>query len=212
MENRQDRINFPPVDSESLWTGISPVRDEVKKRVPQVSTELCTPDICSPRDLSPCDVNSQGVNFFKARELAGLITPARTPSDILYRGPLYQSSSDEESAETSRPPTPVSPIGEKTEAIIKKASLDFNRESSSDIHSQLLFHRSRQEAIKGSIADFESKMSSLLDWHREQERELLIRLNSAAPSTGSCSGRSSLRRGRSKLSERLYEAIDLNSA
>ena len=68
-------------------------------------------------------------------------------------------------------------------------------------------------AIPDGTAEYEAKMTELMNWHREQERDILIRLT-GEPSTGSSSssrGSTRLRRGRSKLSERLYAAIELNT-
>jgi chromosome segregation ATPase len=85
------------------------------------------------------------------------------------------------------------------------------------MQKQIAHHKARQEAIKKSILDFETKMNKLLVWHKEQETELSVRLGFPAGGCGgsdsssrssSSGGSGRLRRGRSKLSERLYAAID----
>lgn len=208
MQNRTDRINFPPVVDEELWKDVSPSSKPftvpelacVPMSPKNVSHE--TPVIATPHADSPCVNDDNEDNYFKRRELQGLITPARTPSDILYRGPLYASSSEEDCGEVSRPTSPGS--------FPDDGHLVPHAETN-ETHEKLLYHRQRQMAIKQSLSEFTAKMTNLLEWHKEEELALLAQLHTTDPSSGSMSSRSSLRRGRSKLSERLYEAIDLNS-
>ena len=191
--HNQARSSFPEVNSQELWGNVT---DHPSPRTPTISG--CnniwrglkeTPKIATPRMISPYGSDEKRSNFFKEREMAGLLTPAATPSDILYRGPLYASSSEEDSFEAFRIKSPSSPIVQNDGGVLQK---------------KLEYHRERQAAIRASIHEYEAKMTGLLDWHRDQERILV------QGDVHSSSSRSSLRRGRSKLSERLYEAIDLN--
>lgn len=80
-------------------------------------------------------------------------------------------------------------------------------ERRAELLRQYAYHRVRQDAIQKAVKQFEEKMKELLDWHNEQESFILLQLQSYE-SHGSSGRRSGLRRGRSKLSERLYSAID----
>ena len=188
MQSRPDRIDFPPVDPDELWKDVSPSQviaplvDLQSSHDSQKDSPKGTPIIATPHANSPVFGEGSGDNFFKARQLAGLITPARTPSDILYRGPLYASSSEEDCCEGSRLTSPGSSP----------------RETNTELHNRLQYHRERQAAIKQTLSDFNSKMSNLIEWHKHQEQAISSQLNT-------------LPRGRSKLCERLYEAIEFNS-
>ena len=188
MQNRLDRIKFPEVSSEDLWrdvVSVSPPRTPPRysgtsstdrfERTPVIAT--------TPLEETPLGSGGRSDNFLRIRKLTGLITPAATPSDILQRGPLYVSSSEEESNGSCGHESPKS--------------------ADDGLQKRLDYHQERQRVIRQSISDFEAKMTELLDWHKGQERMLLSQL----PCNSS---RTSFRRGRSKLSERLYEAIDLN--
>ena len=210
MQARTDRIHFPPVDPEALWKNVpdapspsTPSRCGTKLRQGTIEQ---VPILSTPLQGSPALSDSQGRNYFKSRELAGLVTPARTPSDILLRGPLYVDSSEDGG-------TPLSAVDVHEEAPVPFSSdSDTSEANRSDLLSQAAHHRERQEAIRAAIKEYEAKMTELLEWHREQERELLSR--AAETSTGSSAssqGSARLRRGRSKLSERLYAAIEFNS-
>jgi hypothetical protein len=196
MQSASIRSAPAGIDSESLWKGVD------LEAYPSTPDKIFSADLKTLFEKTPViatpehrlqDIKSVERNYFHAREQAGLVTPARTPSDILYRGPLYQDTSDEgdvaESLEGTRAPSPILqvPRGE------------------SEFSQQLEYHRERQAAIKQSIADFERKMTQLVDWHKQQEESILSRMSSQSSKS------SSLRRGRSKLSERLYAAIDFNS-
>jgi len=63
--------------------------------------------------------------YFEWREEAGLLTPAKTPSDILRRGPVFLDETDVD--ETSQ------------------VDSDFLKE-------QVRFHRARQDVIERSLA------------------------------------------------------------
>jgi hypothetical protein len=179
MQNRSHRIQFPAVSSEELWGKLARKATlETPRRgsATSLSNEhQRTPFIATSCDESPTD------NLLKFRQRAGLITPAATPSDILQQGPLYATSSDEESYEAPQ-------------------SAEVGME---ELHKRIEYHQERQRVIEKSILEFEEKMRGLLDWHKNQEMIHSSLLQTYA-------SRSSLRRGRSKLSERLYEAIDLS--
>ena len=219
MQSRTDRIHFPIVDPDILWSDVpdvpSPVTPESGSMRDENRIFDRTPILSTPIQPSPALFDSQSRNYFKNRELAGLVTPARTPSDILFRGPLYAGSSECEDAESrSCLGTPLSSVGAReTTPLAFSGDSDVSEGGRADLERKLTHHRERQEAIRDAIKEYEAKMTELMNWHREQERDILIRLT-GEPSTGSSSssrGSTRLRRGRSKLSERLYAAIELNT-
>ena len=220
MQNRADRIHFPQVDSESLWKDVctsevllSPGRSNVSRITVEASNVAHSPLIITPGMDSPHCIHQeeQGVAYFKERERNGIVTPAKTPSDILRRGPLY--------AESSASDTDIlSHIAVSPNVVSCSGLLPFAGNTTSDevdhIRKQIQFHQDRQGAIEKSILEFEKKMRALLDWHKDQE---LINTNllescehrdQLSSSDGSTRSGSRQRRGRSRLSERLYAAID----
>lgn len=237
MQTRTDRINYPLIDSEALWQGEAPEsglstpesKDSLATRIEMTDTPiLVTPGKENISESGP----TNGI-YFRDRERRGLVTPARTPSDILLRGPLYAGSSDEDDSGSNRSsgagtnravPAPEllkqSAVPTQTGSVCMETfesnfgELQGNRDH---MQKQIAYHKARQEAINKSIQDFQTKMNKLLVWHKEQETELSVRLgfpvggcggwdSSSRSSSSGGSGR--LRRGRSKLSERLYAAID----
>ena len=212
MHNRPDRICYPPVDPETLWQGVSsestPSSPDSTMDIKDCPDITSTPVIgTSPGADEPFDSAQRGTCYFKRREIGGLVTPAQTPSDILFRGPLYVGSSDEErsgrSSGSSDGSNLLTPL-KLNMAGLNRAPELLSLRGGAD-HDQLAYHRARQEAIRESISEFTRKMTQLLDWHREQERELLHRID--VQSTRSASSEPPLRRGRSKVRERLYAAI-----
>ena len=202
MQNRSDRINFPEIDSESLWKGVTaesiPFTPE-RLGYSDLSSVLSasrddfahTPVIVSPSTETQPDSESV---YFHTRERLGLITPARTPSDILRRGPLYESSDEEGRT-----------ISESASASSPRKVKDQHEPIESFTRTQIKYHQERQKVIVKSIEDYQSKMTKLLIWHKEQETMFRQKLDSPISQTGNSAP--SLRRARSKVSERLYAAI-----
>jgi len=197
---RQDRINFPEINTEEIWGTVNRVEETYSSpdRINAFREEAFSspPDFYSrtPILISPIpeirreeDVRSSS-NYFRDREFQGLITPAKTPSDILLRGPLYESSGDDPQScpeSVGDSPCRTSTGSTPTQDILE---------------NRIQFHRERQQAIRQSIAEYERKMSELLHWHQDQETKYMQKLvnkENMAPRV----------RGRSKLSEKLYAAI-----
>jgi hypothetical protein len=159
------------------------------------------------------------------------VTPPKTPSDILKRGPLYEESNGSENSEISDSSNEAEKHHVAPELLVHRSKFPSQSTSSAlsyldreqkgipfrsrAVEHQIEYHRIRQEAISRSIIDFETKMKKLLQWHCDQERMLQTAKKqecSGRSGRSSSSGSSStLRRGRSKLSEKLYAAIDSNS-
>lgn len=178
MQSRIDRIDFPPIASEELWDGVasqsflmSPVpasfRDSDYKftKTPVISL---TPNPSSVRKTGNGD-------YFRERERDGMVTPAHTPSDILFRGPLYVNSScEEDSNESLQEEDPSVRLNLGPEIVDDlRGDLKSEEESENDEKSEkerrVEYHRERQAAIRKAITEFEKKMTGLLDWHKEQE-------------------------------------------
>ena len=233
MQERADRINFPSIDSELLWGGVCEGSvDPTPRGVVTKPDMISTPSLGSPDKDNLTILEKSGGGYFQDREKRGIVTPAKTPSDILRRGPLYAESDgsdlDQHSvgSEVSEHMYAVADLTNHKACLTtqstspdrsgSKGSLNRPPFGSPTTEKQILYHRHRQEAIRKSMLDFETKMTKLLLWHRDQER-ILMGEKTTMEGPG-CSGRSSssgssctLRRGRSKLSEKLYAAIDNNS-
>lgn len=155
---RPDRINFPQVASEVLWEEISsdtPSSFDGSNPFTNPSENgkffrtLHTPLISSPRSAERIS-SPQVPQYFRDREYNDLVTPARTPSDILRRGPLYDSTVSE--AET-----------EPTSAYaFPEARVDF-------LKHQIEYHRERCVSISSFIKQFLVKMNEIQSWHKDQE-------------------------------------------
>lgn len=188
MQSRTDRIDFPPIDSEELWDGVavnsfimSPVpasfRDSDYK-FPKTPVISLTPN--------PSSVRKTGSgNYFRERERDGMVTPARTPSDILFRGPLYVNSSCEEDSNESLhekdPPVRLNLGPEIVDDL--RGDLKSEDESEDNERSEkelrVEYHRERQAAIRKAITEFEKKMTGLLDWHKEREEAIVEEISRA---------------------------------
>ncbi len=109
MQTRKDRIQFPAVISSELW-GTDALRESVYGEeimdVPKFGTPpsgTCkTPHLVTPDDL----VHRGAEEYFKTRERLGLVSPPRTPSDILRRGPLFESDDSDSSEDRRQVPPP----------------------------------------------------------------------------------------------------------
>ena len=95
--NRPDRINFPIWKDEEVWGSGSP--SGITQFYNIASPDPRLRKFRQPDDLEELQIEDSVVSvpiesaeFFRDRERRGLVTPARTPSDILKRGPLYVSS------------------------------------------------------------------------------------------------------------------------
>ena len=155
---RVDRINFPQVTSEELWSydpddcSNSSECDASPAGLPNESNFI-------PRIGTPLLVSPQRVDFTKSpeipsylyeREKHGLVTPAQTPSDILRRGPLYESTLSEADTE------PTS--GHAFDAIAEDR-----------ISERIEYHQERQREISRFVDAFCHKMDRLRLWHKDQE-------------------------------------------
>jgi hypothetical protein len=166
---RPDRINFPQVASEELWEQVSndtlsPV-DSLSEgfghaaKHASFSPVINTPLLVSPQMVGHIS-SPEFPQYFRYRECNDLVTPARTPSDILRRGPLYDSTMSE--AETE--PTSAHAFANTREEFLKR---------------QIDHHRERRLSISNFVGRFMEKMQDLCDWHKDQEckyqEELTIR-------------------------------------
>ena len=180
MENRSDRIHFPTVDADELWSGvkvnsplISPVDEEKTEPLFEIA---CTPIISSTPFSSS---EEDGVEYLKHREREGLVTPAKTPNDILFRGPLFVGGvSDAESDVSDEINSPAICSNLGRELLEKAPHVEIFRGETagmwmSEIDSKIVYHRERQVAIVKAIEDYTRKMTDLLNWHRSQEAAFL---------------------------------------
>ena len=178
MQNRTDRIHFPVVDSVELWDGVttnisslcSPIRESPRVFVPAVSGSPVFST--TPQQMSNNDPDAP--MYFKDREREGLVTPAKTPSDILFRGPLFGSSSvDEESGNEEYPPIRIHLGQEPNTAKNESLGLSDQIGCRPDWEKRVEYHRDRQRSIRRSISEYERKMSRILNWHVEEEKRIL---------------------------------------
>lgn len=163
---RPDRIDFPRVTSDELWEKVSEgtnssscsplntLNEAISKR--GSVDALCTPMVMSPERLILAS-SSEIPNYFRYREENNLVTPARTPSDILRRGPLYESTPSE--AETE-PTTAHAYAGEREEFLLR----------------QIDYHRERKISISQFVDQFIQRMQDLRDWHVHQESKYIEEL------------------------------------
>lgn len=108
MQNRKDRIHFPAVVPEELWGSVA-MREAMYGDQPPELTEFGTPPRGScktPKLLTPEEsLRNDGGEYFRLRERMGLVTPPRTPSDILRRGPLFESEDSDSSRDLNYSPS-----------------------------------------------------------------------------------------------------------
>ena len=165
------------------------VGGESARRSPAIST----PDraSCYPRE------SSSFLGHQRMGELTSGVCSGNDPSTRLMMkksNHSYSIASSLTDHEDSTPPPPST----------EECAVSENRD---ELMRQLEYHRHRQDAIRTAIQEFERKMGNLLDWHKEQESIIHLRMLNEVG--GCATGRSSgLRRGHSRLRERLYAAID----
>lgn len=179
MNYRNDRIHYPPIISEDLWkcpslpfsdntssNGIS--RFGAKGSGVAKSMEVMTSPVRGSSDRMHSSKST--TQYFEFRERAGIMTPAKTPSDILRRCPIYMSSTDSDA---------LSHIGD---ALVSPSQSE-GCESSLGVaylQEQIAFHSARGAVIEAAMLEFEGRMRKLRDWHRDQElinRNLLSKLD-----------------------------------
>lgn len=148
MQNRSDRIHFPQVSSHELWECVDVgygTQTPERVRLHGFGMKSSREGINEVHES--VDFMSQS-KYFEWRERAGIMTPAKTPSDILRRGPVFVDESDSEE---------LSQI------------FTFPVACTEYLEEQVRFHRARQSAIESKMHAFVAKMQAMLDWHREQE-------------------------------------------
>lgn len=163
---RPDRIDYPCITSDELWETVPNETnssgqwsvDDGHTRNSKYNGRLCTPVLMSP-ERGFLASSSEIPNYFRYREDNNLVTPAQTPSDILRRGPLYESTPSE--AETE--PTTARPSLSAREEFLKR---------------QIDHHRERQAAISEFMDQFTQRMHDLRDWHVYQESKYVEELTS----------------------------------
>ena len=132
MQNRPNRIHFPEVNSNTLWlSGDQSQEIQTPGKLQRGVFPFAGNDISAEILVSPIQESTRFMHpntadkYFEWREEAGLLTPAKTPSDILRRGPVFLDETDVD--ETSQ------------------VDSDFLKE-------QVRFHRARQDVIERSLA------------------------------------------------------------
>jgi hypothetical protein len=161
--------------------------------------------------------NALGMSPKTAHELGpevSLNSPRYSIEELSLRQTPWISTPDHGSASdnfngTSDPYPTARSLGSQEDTSPSPPFLDdmSPHESRAELLRQLAYHRVRRDAIHKSVEQFEEKMKELMDWHKEQESFILLQLQGDEGHSSNGRG-SGLRRGRSKLSERLYSAID----